>query len=254
MVKMITLFGREPSELRFNDLKRERRCQSFLLTRIRMMLNQVYADAEKHPESNIQKDKIAFFEMYKQHLEALIQECDFCLDRKFEPLSNAYHRRPQYVIQGRNDKVRQRIANDAHLRKDYLQAVQAGLNVSWDRDKFFLVATDRGYQTEEAVTAAVAKELGISLQRAKLALNHGRFTWGQVLVLGAFMQMTPKEFCDIFLAGYFTEMWGEYRADMEAINKAELLKRVMKDRDPIEDMDMVEVGADGRPLDEEVWY
>ena len=253
MTKMITLFGREPRELRFNDLKRERRCQTWLLTRIKMLLKQEYKNLEKS-DTQIRQDKVAFLEMYKQHLEALIQECDFCLERKFEPLSNAYAKRPQYSIRARNDKVRQRIANDAHLRADYLKAVQEGLNVSWDRDKFFLVATDRGYQTEEAVTAAVAKELGISLQRAKLGLNHGRFTWGQVLVLGAFMQMTPKEFCDIFLAGYFTEQWGEYRADMDTINKVELLKRVTRDRDPIEDMDVVEVGADGKPIDEEVWF
>ena len=89
MTKMITLFGREPSELRFNDLKRERRCQTWLLTRIKMFLKQECKSQEEF-DSQIRQDKVAFLEMYKQHLEALIQECDFCLDRKFEPLSNAY--------------------------------------------------------------------------------------------------------------------------------------------------------------------
>ena len=254
MTKMITLFGRDLSELHFNDLKRERRCHSFLLTRIKMLLNVAYADAEKHPESTIQADKVAFFEMYKEHLEAVIRECDYLLERRCEPLTNATHRNPKSAIKRRNARVRQRRSNDVHMTAEFKQALAEGLNVSWDRDKFMLIASDRGYQTEEAVTAVMAKELNLSYARMKSVLNYGRFSWGQVLVTGAFMQMTPKEFCDTFLAGYFTEMWGEYRADMEAINKAELLKRVQKDRDPFEGMEAVEVGSDGRPIDEEEWF
>lgn len=250
MAKMITLFGREPSELRFNDLKRERRCQSFLLTRIKMMLNQAYAEAEKNPNSTIRADKVAFFEMYKQHLEALMEECDFWLDRRAEPLSNSNGRRHKSVIRGENAKRRKRVIADNRVRYDLAQT-KDGFNVSWDRDTFFLIATDRGYQTEEAVISLVGKALNLDRNKARIVLASGRFTWGQVLVLGAEMQMTPREFCDTFMSGYFTEQWGEFRADYENINRLQLLKQAVKSAPQLEE---VVVGADGKPLDEEVWF
>ena len=249
MAKMITLFGTEPSELRFNDLKRERRCQTWLLTRIRMLLKQEYKSQEKF-DSQIRQDKIAFLEMYKQHLEALIQECDFWLDRRAEPLSNSNGRRHKSVIRGENAKRRKRVIADNRAR-DYLAQTKDDFNISWDRDTFFLVATDRGYQTEEAVVSIVGKALNLDRNRARIVLASGRFTWGQVLVLGAEMQMTPREFCDTFMSGYFTEQWGEFRADYENINRLQLLKQAVKSAPQLQE---VVVGADGRPIDEEVWY
>ena len=56
-------------------------------------------------------------------------------------------------------------------------------------------------------------------------MDKGRFTWGQVLVLGAWLQMTPKEFCDIFLSGYFTEYYGRYIASYDNLDREVLLKR-----------------------------
>lgn len=253
MVKMITLFGEDLSKLKYNDLKRERRCQSFLLTRIRIMLKQAHADLDKHPDSNIQKDKITFFEMYQAHLEALIEACDYWLDRRYEPLQNSYSAKPQWAIRKDNEKRRKRQIRDNALACDWRKS-RGALVVSWDRDKFFQIARDRGYQTEEYVISEVAKELKFDITKARLALNKGWWTWGQVLCLGAFLQMSPKEFCDTFLAGYFTEQYGEYRAGLENLSKSELLKKVMRS-DPLVGIEKVEieVGADGRPVDEEEW-
>lgn len=253
MAKMITLFGKEISELNFNELKRERRCHTFLLTRVKMFLNHELAELEKFPDSQVRQDKVQFFEMYKQHLEAIIQECDFYLDRRFEPASNAYHRNTKKQIREANERRRKnQILDNARA---YKFNNQQGFEVSWDRDKFFLIANDRGYQTEEAVVSMVGKELRLDRFKAKLSLEDGKFTWGQVLVLGAFMEMTPKEFCDTFLAGYFVEAFGEYRADYEHINKEALLKRARKEN-PLFDIPKVEieVGADGAPIDEEDWF
>lgn len=249
MTKMITLFGREPSELRFNDLKRERRCQTWLLTRIKMLLKQEYKSQEKF-DSQIRQDKVAFLEMYKQHLEALIQECDFWLDRRAEPLSNSNGRRHKSAIRGENAKRRKRVIADNAVRTRF-NATKDEFNVSWDRDTFFLVATDRGYQTEEMVISLVGKALNLDRNRARIVLASGRFTWGQVLVLGAEMQMTPREFCDTFMSGYFTEQYGEFRADYGNINKLQLLKQAVKSAPQLEE---VVVGADGKPLDEEEWF
>lgn len=254
MTKMITLFGKDLSKLKYNDLRRERRCHSFLLTRIRILLGNEYDALEKHPESQIRKDKIAFFEMYVEHLEAIIQECDYWMDRRYEPLSNSYATKPKWTIKKENEKKRKRQILDNAIAYHW-QKGDDGLLVSWDRDKFFLIASDRGYQTEEAVTAEVAKELKLDWTRARLALERGRFTWGQVLCLGAWLQMSPREFCDTFLAGYFTEQYGEYRADYENLNKTELLKRAIR-TNPLALIkeDVIEVGADGEPIDEEMWF
>ena len=249
MTKMITLFGREPRELRYNDLKRERRCQTWLLTRIKMLLKQEYKSLEKS-DTQIRQDKVAFLEMYKQHLEALIQECDFWLDRRAEPLSNSNGRRHKSVIRGENAKRRKRVIADNAVRTRF-NATKDEFNISWDRDKFFLIATDRGYQTEEVVISLVGKALNLDRNRARIVLASGRFTWGQVLVLGAEMQMTPKEFADTFMSGYFTEQWGEFRADYENINRLQLLKRAEKSAPQLEE---VVVGSDGKPLDEEEWF
>lgn len=253
MTKMITLFGKDLSKLKFGDLKRERRCHKHLLTQMKYMLNSAYAEAEKHP-SQIRGDKVAFFEMYVTHLEAIIQEIDYWLDRRYEPLSNYNNSKPKWQIKKENEKRRKRQIRDNALAYDW-QKSDDGLLVSWDRDKFFHIASDRGYQTEEAVISEVAKELNYDRTRARLALERGRFTWGQVLCLGAMLQMTPREFCDTFLAGYFTEWYGDYIADYENLNKQELLKRAIKANPLLAyEEQHIEVDSDGKPIDEEVWF
>lgn len=86
----------------------------------------------------------------------------------------------------------------------------------WDRNIFNAIASDRGYRTQTALTYAVSQELEVSLDTSKRILASGRMTWGQALVLGALFEMTPKEFADCFMAGYFKEVRdGEYRAVLE---------------------------------------
>lgn len=218
------------------------------------MLDNEYKELEKHPDSQIRQDKAAFFEMYKVHLEAIIAECDYYLDRRYEPITNATHRKPKWTIRRDNAKRRRKQIRDNALAYHW-QEREGGLIVSWDRDKFMQIAQDRGYFTEEAVTSEVAKELKFDRTRAKVALAKGRFSWGQVLCLGAMFQMTPKEFCDTFLSGYFIDQYGEYRADYENLNKQELLKQVVR-TNPLYGIkeDIIDVGADGKPLDEEEWF
>ena len=86
----------------------------------------------------------------------------------------------------------------------------------WDKEKLMMVASDRGYRTRSAVAYAIAQELEITMGSAKWLLNNGAFTWGQAIVIGALFEMTPKEFADSFLAGYFKEVRdGDYRAVIE---------------------------------------
>lgn len=255
MTKLITLFGKDISKLRYNELKRERSCQSYFLTRVKIYLKDEQRKYDKYPHTQTRQDKLTFFEMYKTHLEAMLEEIDYYMDRRFEPLSNCKGGvKTKTSVRKENEIRRKRQVNDKALAYEW-QKSSDGLIVSWDRDKFFLIASDRGYQTEEAVVSEVAKEIKCDRTKAKWALDRGRFTWGQVLCLGAMMQMTPREFCDTFLAGYFTEQYGDYRADYENLNKVELLKRAVK-ANPLYGIEenVIEIGSDGKPLDEEEWF
>lgn len=93
----------------------------------------------------------------------------------------------------------------------------------WDLAKLRTIGADRGYFTDMALTAIVAEALDVSSRSAKMLLNSGKFSWGQCIVLGAQFEMTPKEFCDTFMNGYFKEVAdGVYKAHID--DPHELLK------------------------------
>ncbi len=99
-----------------------------------------------------------------------------------------------------------------------------GIVFQWDRRKLMQVAADRGYYSELATAYAIEECLEMPKQAVKRLLTEGKFSWGQVLVLGALFEMTPKEFCDTFLRGYFIEQpGGEWRASFDNIDKNGLL-------------------------------
>lgn len=75
----------------------------------------------------------------------------------------------------------------------------------WSKETLMKIASDRGYRSEQAVVYALSSELGCTMATAKKMLETGRMTWGQVMVIGAMFEMTPREFCDTFMRGYFKE-------------------------------------------------
>lgn len=90
--------------------------------------------------------------------------------------------------------------------------------ITWDIDTLMMIARDRGYFTELAVTATVAEVLNISVSGAEKLLKSGKLSWGQCMVIGGVFEMTPKEFCDVFLNGYFKEVAdGVFRARVDDI-------------------------------------
>lgn len=233
MMKMLTLFGKDIKELKFNELKREKRCQTYFLTRVKYLARDCKEAAEEGQNlrsayAEMREDKARFFEMYVQHLEALIDEIDYWMDRRIEPKSNSGGRHTVTVIRDRNAKRRQLWRSDNNARDYFARTEDGELYVTWDKERFDLVAADRGLQTEEMILSAVSEELRLDRTRAKMLVDSGRFTWGQVLCLGAFLQMTPKEFCDVFLADYFVEQYGEYRADYDNIDRNRLLMKAVR--------------------------
>lgn len=230
--KMLTLFGKDIKELKFNELKRERRVQSFLLTRMRYIARYCQEQKEKYKDSayysTIREDKDIFFTMYVQHLEALIEEIDYWMARRSEPESNYGGYKTKTVIRAENAKRKQLWKSDRNLGDYFAKTADNEIYVSWNRERFNLIAADRGYQTEETIVSAVAEQLRLDRTRARMVIESGRFTWGQVLCLGAMLQMTPKEFCDTFLSGYFVECFGEYRAEFDNLDVDMLLRKAVK--------------------------
>ena len=88
----------------------------------------------------------------------------------------------------------------------------------WDLDKLKLIARDRGYFTDTAMTAVIADAFDISIKATTELLHNGRLSWGQCAVIGAIFEMSPKEYCDVFMSGYFREVAdGVYKAYIDDI-------------------------------------
>lgn len=88
--------------------------------------------------------------------------------------------------------------------------------VTWDVDKLRQIAKDRGYFTDVAMVGQIAESLNLTIKGANALITNGKLSWGQCIVIGALFEMTPKEFCDVFLSGYFREVAdGVYRAYVE---------------------------------------
>lgn len=99
----------------------------------------------------------------------------------------------------------------------------------WNRDTLKSITFDRGYYTAESFIYDLANELQMSYTATEKALKSGKFTFGQILLIGALLEMTPAEFCDTFLYGYFrdsTNGYGAYRATVT--NKQPLLDKPVK--------------------------
>lgn len=227
MTKMLTLFGEDIYKLLYNDLKRERAVQAYLLLHAKRRLErEEYYRSQRTYDTLRGRDKIDILDTYVTELESFVKEIDDLLKKRLEPESN-------YIIKPYT-KATITAANKVKLRKnsaerkrnfDRSHAMERdSMFVSWDKEKFMLIASDRGYQTENALISDIAEALKLDRSGAKVLMEKGRFTWGQVILLGALFDMTPKEFCDTFLSGYFVEANGEYRASTENMDVDALLR------------------------------
>lgn len=119
-----------------------------------------------------------------------------------------------------------RVQTKKNILKHYETLINRNGNVfQWDKRKLMMVAKDRGYMSEISVAYAIEQELDYPKRAIKTLMDTGKFTWGQVLVIGAMFEMTPKEFCDTFMLGYFVEQGGEWRASFDNIDKNGLLAK-----------------------------
>lgn len=230
--QMLTLFPKEIDKMDRGELESELRAQKWLYTMIRHERGRLEIASARKKYSWIRENKIEFCELYLKNLEALIEQIKYYIPlRAYEGEAHYFATRRSEAKKAKVMEERKHRYNQVHTDKrmqDHAEAFLArdGVDISYDRDKFHLVARDRGYLTEEGIVYAVSKELGLKRPAALRLIEKGKFSWGQVMCLGAMFEMTPKEFCDIFLAGYFVEKYGEFRASYDNIDKTMLLKRV----------------------------
>lgn len=67
------------------------------------------------------------------------------------------------------------------------------------------IARDRGYFTIKTLAYNLALEMDASASSIEHLIRSGKLRWEHILFFGDFFEMTPKEFCDTFLHGYFQE-------------------------------------------------
>lgn len=221
--RMITLFCKDVPDMDKGELEAELRAQKWLYRIIQKAHSKLLVEDERKKPSWIRDNKIVYCEMYMKNLEALVAEIEFYIPRRaYEDDRHSKSLRKKREVQQR---LRAAWVEGNDKRYENKVFAKAGINLQWNKELFLLVGKDRGYQTEEALIYAVQKELGLSRTKAKILVDKGRFTWGQVLCVGAMLEMTPKEFCDVFMSGYFVEYMGEYIASHDNIDKSALLKR-----------------------------
>ncbi len=181
----------------------------------------------------------AYMRVFEEATRLLIAEIEDCMEYHKErprhykwvkprrtPYKNQHNRYKHYVT-----KEDIRVATKKKILKHYETLINRnGTVFQWDRRKLMLVAKDRGYMSEIAVAYAIEQELDYPKQSVKTLLQTGKFTWGQVLCIGALFEMTPKEFCDTFMLGYFVEQGEEWRASYKNIDKNGLLSKAVVGR------------------------
>ena len=111
-------------------------------------------------------------------------------------------------------------------RNQYASIDGSASILDWDRSRLDTIARTRGFRTKEGVDYAVANELGMTMRSATRIVNNGKMTWGQCILIGAMFEMTPREFCDVFMYNYFKETeTGDFRAQISEEDKQRILFR-----------------------------
>ena len=70
------------------------------------------------------------------------------------------------------------------------------------------IAEDRGYMTTRAVADALQPYFGITTQSIIGRIEGGNLTKEQCEVIGSFFEMTPKEYYECFMTGFFKQTPG----------------------------------------------
>ena len=112
----------------------------------------------------------------------------------------------------------------------------------YSSEKLIQVTKHRGYYNVRSVAIAIAQHTGLSARRIETKIHSGHFSREEMIVIAAYFEMTPIEFCDVFLNGLFNEdNLGHYIAHVESpkalLNPPRTTKTAReKKQEDIEDM------------------
>lgn len=111
-------------------------------------------------------------------------------------------------------------------RRQYAKVHTSAAILDWDRSRLDAVARSRGFRTQDGIDYVIAKELELSIRSATRLINNGKMTWGQCVLIAALFEMTPREFCDVFMYNLFKETpGGDFRAEISDEDRYRILYR-----------------------------
>ena len=87
----------------------------------------------------------------------------------------------------------------------------------YSTDKLIEMAKHRGYYNLHAIAVGISQDTGLAVSTLQTKINSGHFSREEMIVIAAYFEMTPKEFCDVFLNGLFNENdLGHYIAHIDS--------------------------------------
>lgn len=215
--QLVTLFDLPIEEMSRAEIETEIKMQKFHRGLLKSELTRLKRKDEKAVRSyQVRYDKMDFLDNYIKVIDGYIADLERRIATRTDGTERGRKRARSNALRYEQEDIRAR---------EYAQMSLDGIQMSWNREKFMLCARDRGYLTEQSITYAVEKELNITRSLSKVLLAKGKFTWGQVMCIGAMLEMSPREFCDIFLYGYFVDYHGQFIASYKNLDKTMLLKR-----------------------------
>lgn len=72
-------------------------------------------------------------------------------------------------------------------------------------EKLIEVTKHRGYYNARSVAYGLSKYMGVTAKTVEQKIYSGHFSREEMIVIASYFEMTPKEFCDVFLNGVFNE-------------------------------------------------
>lgn len=87
----------------------------------------------------------------------------------------------------------------------------------YSHEKLIEVTKHRGYYNIKSVAIAISQNTGLSVTTITNKIHSGHFSREEMIVIASYFEMTPKEFCDVFLNGLFNEnSLGHYIAHIDS--------------------------------------
>lgn len=240
-MEMLTLAGKPIEEMNLYELKTEKQVQLKLARSIYKTRNiAIYFNEkrkaeiaeEEHAHGNKLKavkdneDYIEFLTMYEYHIRCTVDKIKEMIP--IAPKGRSRQRKRRSYIIKRDQRGSQIHDNKLKISRWETKLAKDGLVNLWDREKFMLVAKDRGYYTDHAITSLISRTCKLSIRQVDVLLESGRWSLGQALIIGAEFQMTPKEFAEVFMHGYFKEVSdGHFEASKDNLTEGATLYQIV---------------------------